>query len=233
MRAFSVLAASTAIAAATAFAPTAASATTTPAAAAAGSCSLSFPSRVSIGAPYTEVTGRLGSDCAAANIEYADWGLIHPSQGPVNFLFFEPSVSGTTEIAEFYDFDPLGPQQWRGEGASTAGGDAVSQNTVNTDVRVASWASLTGTRSGSTVRLTASVARYSGTYERYIAWTNKVGAIQVKPAGSNTWSHFGYVQSNAYGKAYFTGSIPSTTQVRVIFPNETYIWGVWTPGRTI
>lgn len=206
-------------------------ASTTPAAAA-SSCSILPPARVALGGPQTQVTPRVGADCTAAATDYAIWSLRLPSASTLDTLFFDITAGDMTSQTTVFDDDPLGTYSWRPEEAATRAGTAVDQNTATSVVRVASWASFTGSRSGSSVGLVASVARYSGSYDRYIPWTRKVGAIQTKASGSNTWVHLGYVQSNDAGKATFSGSIPSTSQVRVVFPNETYIWGVATPGRT-
>ena len=201
-----------------------------PSASNAGTCSLNAPARVAIGAPYMRVSLRLAYDCDAAGTVYASWDRYHVRTGWDGITIFDEAA---TDYWDVYDSDQLGQYEWRPSSAWDYDYNDVWQNSPTSNVRVASWSALTGTRSGSTARLNISVARYSGSYERYIPWTNKVGAIQIQKSGSTAWTHFGYVKSNAYGKATFNGAISGTTKVRVIFPNETYIWGVWTTGRNI
>lgn len=201
-----------------------------PAAHAAGSCTLNAPARVSIGQPYTEIPLSLAANCIAAGVDLAAWDLIHPTQGPKDFTYFDGT---TTETWAVYDYDTLGPMRWTPSGAWDGEFNEVAQSTNWVDTRVASWASLAGGRSGSTVSFTISLARYSGGYHKYIPWSAKVGSVQYRPKGTSTWNHLTFVKTNSAGKAYITRTLASTHEFRVQFPSETYIWGVWTLPKAL
>lgn len=201
-----------------------------PTAHAALSCSLDAPARISIGQPYAEHDASLGADCMTADVVAAGWELSHPATGGINGVFFENT---STEVFDVLDTDPLGPYTWQPIGAWDSADNEVTQPSRSMDVRVASWSSLAGGRTGSTVSFTISLARYSGGYHKYIPWASKVGSVQYRSKGTSTWNHLTYVKTNASGKAFITRSLASTYEFRVQFPSETYIWGVWTLPKAL
>jgi hypothetical protein len=223
MRITTALAAVIATAGLVAAAPAAAAAPPKPTA---GGCSVAIPSKIAITSPYREVPAWLTANCTAAGTDVALWEALHPTQGSQGGIIFDGE---TTTTYELYDVVDLGRWKWQPRGAFDAESDPIVQNTPYTDVKVGSWASLTGTRSGAKVTLTTSVARYSSSYERYIPWAGATGQLQYRIKGTTAWKALAGVKANASGKYTYTRNWGAALEYRVYFPATAYIWNVATP----
>jgi hypothetical protein len=192
----------------------------------AGGCSVAIPSRLSITSPYREIGVWLTANCTAAGTDVAVWEALHPTMGSQDGVIFDGT---STSSYELFDFVDLGRWKWQPRGAFDAEGDPIAQNTPYTDVKVGSWAALSGTRSGQRVTLTASVARYSASYERFIPWAGATGQLQYRIKGTSTWKALAGVRANSAGKYAYSRNWGAALEYRVYFPATPYIWNIATP----
>jgi len=200
-----------------------------PTAQAAGSCSLYIPSRISIGTPYRAITARLGPNCSAAGVDWANWDGYHPTQGLQEILIFDGTTTTTWNL---YSWEPIGRWQWRAEGAYDPDSNPVFQyGPYYTDIRLASYGRVTATRSGSRVNVRTSAYRYWGDGEKFMGWAYARGQIQYRTPGSNTWRGLKEVYSYSNGTYSYTYTTSAGRYYRVVLydaPNKT-IWGSTSP----
>ena len=122
---------------------TATTATTT-AAHAVGTCSVAIPAKVSVKAVQTTITARLKADCAASDMDSADWGAGQP-------LIWGFSSSNSSATATYYATMPLGARRAVGQGAVDSGGNSLTQNTVSFVIKNGTWAYSASSRRGKIV----------------------------------------------------------------------------------
>ncbi len=169
--------------------------TTTPAQAAAP-CDLAAPYRVVIGQPYKEFKLYASSICSQ-NGGSSGWDLIHPSQGSQGGAYF---IGTSQESWDVYDFHTIGLHTWRPSGAFDSGGDPLTQNTVQSDIRLATAAWITSKRTSDVVTLTGTSLLYSTGSDSYFKRSAK-GAFQFKERGTTTWKGLKAVTTSSAGVA--------------------------------
>jgi hypothetical protein len=204
-----------------------------PAAQAAGTCSLQVPSRVTISQPYPEITVRAGSDCLYSRTMYAVWDAYDPrGEQDGSAAIFEGDDRGlvtTSDVWELWDSYPTGRWVWRPQIAYDVDNNDIAQNTRYTDIKLGSWSRMTATRYGSRVTLSTSAARYSPTYDRFIAWGGAYGQLQYRVPGTSTWRALKTVYSNSSGAYRYTYATTAVRDYRVYFPATSAIWNTASP----
>ena len=123
-----------------------------------GTCSISVPARVSIGAATTSITATAGSDCGAAGMAQAQWNIV-PSNVGAGFTF-----NGTTSASYLFQSsqDTVGALQVQPGGASTLslyGG--IGQNSTAFAAKYATLVYSASSRSGSAVYVNGLVHQWS------------------------------------------------------------------------
>jgi hypothetical protein len=188
-----------------------------------GSCSVVLPSRLAVAAPYMRFTATLGSDCDATGKDWTAWDVDHSYYGPSDVLMFDTGVSSS--VWDFYDWDHLGGYVLRPSGAYDAGSNALTQNTVNTSVRLWSRLYLTSERSGSTVTLRTAASRYTPSADGFRAWASTQVPVFSRTCSTCAWSYFRMLRTNINGRAWtsFTQSGTREYQARTGDINTT--WG--------
>jgi hypothetical protein len=202
--------------------------TTAQPAAATGACSLYVPSRIAVAQHYRAIGVRLGSNCVAAGVSWANWDGYHPTQGLEEILIFDGS---TTEYWDLYDWDaPLGRWTWRPEGAYKSNFEDVYQyGPYYTDVRLASYGRATATRSGSKVNVRSVAMRYWTAESRFIGWAGARGQLQYRVPGTTIWRGLKEVYSYSNGAYSYTYTTNQVRDYRVVLYDYSTIWGSTSP----
>lgn len=202
--------------------------TATPAATAAPMCSLYLQSTISIGAEYREITAKEGPNCAAAHVTDAGWLAYHPSYGdePINGGYFE-SGSRSEPVAIISEM-PLGRWSWKPEGAYAGDVPVAQYGPYTTDVRLASYARVVATRTGSSVNLKTTARRYWAGGDQFIGWGAR-GQLQWRTPGSTTWHGLKDVYSTSTGAYSCTYSTSASRDYRVVLNAVPTIWGATSP----
>jgi hypothetical protein len=169
--------------------------------AAAGTCSIVLPAKVSISSGSTVITGRRGLDCVASNMESASW-TVSPSNFGDTFFFFGGAANASYTF--YSNIDRIGPLRALGTDAWDSGFNALQQNNPTFVVKYATWAYINTTRSGSHVHVGGLVHQWSSNdmgspsgrkvwLQRYRngAWQNMVSQL----SNSSGKVSFGFVQS--------------------------------------
>lgn len=188
---------------------------------AAGTCSISVPSKVAIESPYKKITASLGSGCASNGVVDASWDLVHRYYGIEDFFIFGPN---TSDSIGFYDFQRMGTYDVEGDYAYTYEYDDVAQRDSTMVIRFGSRLSMTSSRSGSYVTLKAAARRYSPTYERFAYWKNKSVKVQYRTAGGS-WTTVKTVKTNSKGAISVKLKASSKRTYRAVTADQTNSWG--------
>lgn len=190
---------------------------------AAGSCSLVVPARMAVSSPYRAVVLKLSAGCAARQFGgWAAWAAYHPTKGAQEFAFFD----GTTqEYWDVYDWNtPVGIWTWRADSCYDGASDPCVQNSPKTDIRVAGWAGLSATRSGSYVTVSTSSAHYAYSVSKFVPWVGTRGTIQYRTSSTSPWASLKYVYPNSKGKYSYRYTSSKVRDYRVVFPATSTIW---------
>lgn len=190
---------------------------------AAGTCTLQQPpTKVRIAAPTTNLTLRIGSDCAAAGVTDASWVASAGGYDEEHFDFV-PETSVTWHLGASYNWGYPRNFYWRALGAPTSAGDTATQNEpADTKALLGTGAALYGSRSGTEVRLTTSSSIYEPDPGRWIRYGGVRGTIQYW--GTNGWTNMKYAYQDSNG--YFTYRFhPGTRRsYRVVFSEGPSTW---------
>jgi hypothetical protein len=188
----------------------------------AGGCSVAIPSRIAISTPYSAIRVNLvASNCAAAGVAYASWHAYHPSGGLQEILIFD---NATSQSWGLYDFAELGRWTWSPGHAWDAKYGDITQNTSYTDVRMASRSAVSATRSGATVTLNVSAARYAHTIDNFVPWGGAAGQLQYRVPGTTQWIALKSVTTTAAGEYSYRYTSAAVREYRVYFPATSLIW---------
>lgn len=230
---------------------TADSSKTTPAAAAAGSCTITVPAKISITGNQDTPAVSLGSDCAAAGVIDARWDA-RTADGTLRHQF----VSRFNKPAlpwNLFDTDGMGVWTWQPAGATT-GGDvtvatrgssatpggktasaatSVPQNTPTTDIRFASWAFWHPTNLTKPCVLNLPVGGLkhdiNGDPASSLQWAPYAGArgsFQQLLRGSTTWTSISGATLPSSGDLEINIPWPKvTTHYRFVLYDAPTIWG--------
>jgi hypothetical protein len=235
MRYTPLVAAAGLLASGLAFGPQAQAAAPAPAdSTAARTCTIYPPRSVAIGSNERTIYVRIGSDCEVAPRKiYARWDLSNPNH-PSNVYHRITYGEGVTVMPWkiLDEEEPLGFTTWRPYEASDANGGEFVQNQPTTLIKVASWAGITATRSGSRVTLTGAAARYSANANRMIAWTRAYGQLQYKARGTTTWRALAGGYTNSVGRLSVTTTSSTARDYRFVVPQTAQIWTAVSPTAT-
>lgn len=128
-----------------------------PSAQAAPSCNISTPSKVAITQPYRAIKATFSSGCLSY-AETASRDLMHPRYGYTGSFWFD---GGSTDVYDFYDWEPVGVYSVRPDGAYDYDWDELAQNTRTMTIKYGSRQYISSSRSGSTVTIAGTTTRYS------------------------------------------------------------------------
>jgi hypothetical protein len=191
-------------------------------------CSLVPPGKVTIEAPYTKISARLDDDCIREGVYRADWEMIHRYWGPNRDVFGRGLRFGfyysTTAFMRFFDTERLGTYDLAPITAQDRLSRHLQQNRPTMVVRLGSRLSLTSSRSGSYVTLSAAARRYSPTYGRFAYWQNKSVALQYKTA-TGSWKTFKTVTTSSKGVSAHRFKVTSKRSYRAVTADQTNSWG--------
>jgi hypothetical protein len=200
--------------AASAFAAPSANARTT------ATCSLTAPYRVVIGQPYKEFKLYASSVCSL-NGGSSGWDLIHPSQGSQGGAYF---FGGTAQESwDVYDFHTIGLHSWRPSGAFDGASNPLTQNTPQSDIRLATAAWISSKRTSDVVTLTGTSLLYSTGSDSYFKRSAQ-GAFQFKERGTTTWKGLKAVTTNSAGVATMSYRYSRTRDYRFVLYTTPVSW---------
>ncbi|KRE37980.1 hypothetical protein ASG73_10325 [Janibacter sp. Soil728] len=171
-----------------------------PSAQAAPSCNISTPSKVAIVSPYRTVTGTYSYGCRTY-AEFADWSVVHPTQGIFNGFWFDSGM--TSESIDWYDWNPVGIYTIRPDGAYDQDWDKIPQNTRTMTVKYGSRQYISTSRSGSTVTTAGTTTRYSPRAGSYAALSGQRVYLQSQACSTCAWKPVTSTTTNRYGKVTF------------------------------
>lgn len=173
-----------------------------PSAQAAPSCNISTPSKVAITQPYRAIKATFSSGCLSY-AESADWDLMHPRYGYTGSFWFD---GGSTDVYDFYDWEPVGVYSVRPDGAYDYDWDELAQNTRTMTVKYGSRQYISTRRSGSTVTVAGTTTRYSPRAESYVALPSYRVYLQSQSCSTCAWKPVTSATTNRYGKVTFKRS---------------------------
>lgn len=151
---------------------------------AAGSCGVSVPSKVSVTSPYRTITATYSAGCAKY-AEWADWSVVHPTQGSFDWLSYDGQ---SRQTMDWYDWNPTGTYTVRPEDARDANWGHVTQNTRTMSVRLGSRTAASSSRSGRYVTVKATTTRYSPYAAKYRGWSGAKVSLRQKTCSTCSWT---------------------------------------------
>lgn len=197
-----------------------------PSAHAAGTCTLNAPSAIRVSAPAQAVpisfSGSCLTDPAAST---AVWDLTDPRGQSFDFAAWSKS-DPATESFPWYDDDQLGSYTWKPHAVQNADGQRLdyTQNTVKSDVRVGSWATLNAGRSGAKTVLNVTATRYAYSLHTNVRWGSATGIIQWREPGSATWQNLKNVSTASNGTYSYAYTTSQKREYRVAIFSKPTIW---------
>jgi hypothetical protein len=185
----------------------------------AGTCTLSAPSRVAIGAPYRALPLKAAGACTTKPGGGA-WELVHPTQGQQYIAVFDGVPNATWDL---YSDTAIGQQTWRPIVAADPAGNSLTQNAPVSTVKLAAGAWISSSR-------TADVVTLKGTSLLYSVSTNKYfkrpagGVFQFREIGSTTWQTLKSVYTNKYGEVTLSYRYSKTRDYRFSLYSTSISW---------
>lgn len=188
---------------------------------AAGTCTISVPSTVSVTKPYRTITATYSSGCR----KYADeawWDVVHPRQGPVDFFDFEGTSKQTID---WYDWNPRGTYTVRAAGAWDDDFTKMTQNSPKMTVKLGSKLGISTSRSGSYVTVRGTATRYTPTWERFRSWSGASVSLYSKSCSSCSWKRVTTTKTNSTGKVTVKTKASSARYWKITTASSSNTWG--------
>jgi hypothetical protein len=182
-------------------------------------CNLTAPYRVVIGQPFKEFKLYASGVCSLGE-GWSAWDLIHPSQGSQGSAYFSGSNQDTWDV---YNWHTIGIHTWRPTFAYDSNSNQLSQNTVQSDIRLATAAWITSKRTQDVVTLTGTSLLYSTNSNSYFKRSAK-GAFQFKERGTTTWRGLKAVTTNSAGVATMSYRFSRTRDYRFVLYTTPVSW---------
>jgi hypothetical protein len=192
-------------------------------ASASGTCSVNLPSRLTVDAPFERFTGRLASDCAGSDADYASWDIRHAYYGPSDLFIFDSGHTSATW--DFYDWDHLGTYYVEPSWASDHDYNELSQNTRKSVVRLGSRLSLTSARSGNYVTLRSTATRYRPSADAFRPWAGKAVGLSYRTCATCAWHYLTSRATNADGTISYRLYAPRARSYRAHTADISTTWG--------
>ncbi|NHN54518.1 hypothetical protein G9U51_01820 [Calidifontibacter sp. DB0510] len=190
-------------------------------ASAAGSCTLTAPSRVSIWKPYQAITLKASGACTTGGS--AAWELVHPTYGLENIAYFDGTSTDTWDL---YDWDDIGKQTWRPAGAYDSAYNSLTQNSPVSDIRYYGAAWISTSRSSSVVTLNGTSLVYSPDTGGFVRRPYAVGVFQYREIGSTVWRNLKQVTTNSNGVVTLRYTYAPTRDYRFATYSTSTVWDV-------
>jgi hypothetical protein len=191
-----------------------------PSAQAAPSCNISTPSKVAITQPYRAIKATFSSGCLSY-AETASWDLMHPRYGYTGSFWFD---GGSTDVYDFYDWEPVGVYSVRPDGAYDYDWDELAQNTRTMTIKYGSRQYISSSRSGSTVTIAGTTTRYSPRAGTYAALSGQRVYLQSQACSTCAWKPVTSTTTNRYGKVTFkrTSSTARYWRLKTVDSSNTF-----------
>jgi hypothetical protein len=175
---------------------------------------------VVIGQPFQEIQLYASGVCSLGDA-WSAWDLIHPSQGEQDTAFFD---NGTNHQSwDLYDSHTIGLHTWRPYAAYDSNSNELSQNTLQSDIRLGTAAWITSKRTSGVVTLTGTSLLYSTGSEVYFKRSAK-GVFQFKERGTSTWKALKAVTTNSAGVATMAYRYSKTRDYRFVLYTTPISW---------
>lgn len=199
---------------------------------AAGSCTITTPSKVTINREYREYPVSFAGACVNKG-GVGSWDLMHPSKGLEQIFLIDGGSSdyGSRQTMDVYDWMPLGTYTVRPNGAYDRNFNSLTQNRRTMTVKLGSKNVLTSSRSGSKVALSSKVSTYNTTYDQF---RNRGGAtvkFYVKNA-NGTWSYKGAAKTGSTGVARLTVTSNTKRIYKAVTSAGSTYWGATSATST-
>jgi hypothetical protein len=188
-----------------------------------GNCSVVVPTTVSITRPYTLMSAKLGSDCAASGMQYAWWQVRHSYYGPSDWLGFDSSHSAIT--TGFYDWERVGTYYVEPDWAVNTNSDDLMQNSRSYVVKWGSRIAVSTTRAGSYVTVNVAASYYSPVAQAFTPWGKDKVVIQYRTPGSSTWRYMTTKYTASNGKTSYRVYAPKSRYYRAGSYATSAVWG--------
>ena len=213
-----VIAAAILMVAATATMPGEAQAKTT------ATCNLTAPYRVVIGQPFKEYKLFASGVCSLGGNAWSAWDLIHPTRGYQGSAGFGSVGSGNNQDSwDVYSDHTIGLHTRRPFAAYDNDSNELSQNTVQSDIRLATAAWISSKRTADVVTLTGTSLLYSTGSDVYFKRSAK-GAFQFKERGTSTWKGLKAVTTNSAGTTTMSYRYARTRDYRFVLYTTPVSW---------
>ncbi|MET4077852.1 hypothetical protein [Janibacter sp. UYMM211] len=189
---------------------------------AAGSCSISVPSKVSIYSPYREITAKFSAGC----VRYAEsawWSIVHPTQGHSGSFYYDGTSS--SDSYDWYDWEGMGTFKVRPEFAYDHDYDELAQNSTTMTVKLGSRTSASSTRSGKYVTVKGTAKRYSPGAGGYRSWSGAKASLQMKSCSSCSWKYVKSGTTNGSGVVTMKSYASTSRYWRVVTSDTSSTWG--------
>lgn len=185
-------------------------------------CFVGVPSALRVDTAEEVVTGRLSSNCAAAQVQYASWDVKDVVRGTyINSLQYGP---GTQDQWKFFDSQPLGVYALKPVDSINAAGDDIVQNTPRTEVRFDSRLSLSGSRDGSRVTLRISARKYSRDANGFVPWRERAVALSYRNCTACPWTYLRSVATGTSGSTSYRFTASAARTYRVAASGTSTYW---------
>lgn len=188
---------------------------------AAYSCSVSAPSKVSITSSYRTITGTYSEGCRRY-ADWATWSVVHPTQGPWDFFFYDGQ---TSERLDWYDWSPLGTYTVRPEGAYDHNYRRMNQNTRTMTVRLGSRTAASSSRSGRYVTVKATATRYSPNAQTYRGWAGAKVSLRQKSCASCSWKWVKSGKTDSKGRVSIKAYASTNRYWQIATIDSSTTWG--------
>lgn len=200
---------------------------------AAGSCTITTPSKVTINREYREYPVSFAGACVNKG-GMGSWQAVHPTKGSQEWFYVSggSSTNGARQTFDVYDWMlPVGTYKVRPDYAYDSKFNELTQNTRTMTVKLGSRNVLTSSRSGSKVTLSSKVSTYNTTYNQF---RNRGGAtvkFYVKNA-NGTWSYKGTAKSGSTGVARLTVTSSTKRIYKAVTSAGSTYWGATSATAT-
>lgn len=203
-------------------------------------CSITVPAKIVVNKPQSSFTARLQSNCSwiagGARVTHTTWVGKDASGNRQDSIIINPTSTGRGPWSAAVPYSDsqyfLGKTTWYGTFATNDADDTIIQNNPVSYIKVAGWAGLSASRSGSKVTLTASSARYAYTRNAFVPWVNTPGQLQY--LGSNgRWVALKSFTSNRYGKYTYSFTYGAARTYRVYYPQTNIIWDAGSAAKRV
>lgn len=188
---------------------------------AAGSCSISVPSKVSVSSPTRDLTATFSAGCSKYAVD-AWWGVMTPAGEYADMFHFD---GARTDTIEWYDVNRTGTFRVQADEAYDEAHELVPQNSTSMSVRFASRTAVTSARSGSTVSVTATTSRYAWSASAFRPWAGAKATLESRKCSTCAWTPVKTGTTSTKGVVTLTAYASTARSWRVVTADTPSTWG--------